>query len=460
MDKFDIGIIGGGPAGYHAAIRGAQKGAKVVIFEKDVVGGTCLNRGCIPTKTYLKTAEYIKHIEEAPLRGILINEKPSVNLGKVVDYKNGVVKTLTMGVAALLRSNGVTVVNGEASLSGTNQIKCGENLYEVDKIILCGGSKVGRLPIEGIDHPCVLDSDKILDLRELPERLCVVGGGVIGCEMATAFSKFGVKVTIVEMADRILPMFDEDISNIILQSLKGAGVEVLTSRKVTNISDNNGKPVVETDKEKVEIDKVLVSIGRSADLSCLGSLASKINQNRGKVVVDDFMRTNIPNIYACGDINGRLMLAHSAYKMADVAIDNCLGKNIPCDLRFTPSCLYTMPEAASVGLTEKQAKEKYANVKVGKFNFSGNGRALASGEREGFVKVIAEEKYGEILGVHIVGGMATEMIAEATALIAEEITIDEVAHKIIHAHPSYSEAFLEACEDVRGMSVHNMKKKK
>ena len=460
MYDYKIAVIGGGPAGYHAAIRASQKGAKVILFEKDVVGGTCLNRGCIPTKTYLKTAEYINNIKEADKRGINVSKEISVDMKKVVEHKNGVVKTLTGGVSILLNSNGVTVVNGEAYLKDEHTVICGENEYSAEKIILCGGSKPGKLPVEGIDREGVLNSDEILDLTDLPEKLVIIGAGVIGCEMATAFSRFGCDVSIVEMAERVVPMFDEDVSAVIEVALKKAGVRLDLGRKVTAITDDNGNPSVRTDKENVTGNKILVSVGRIADLSCLGNLKEKIKLNRGKIVTDDLLRTNIPNIYACGDINGKLMLAHAAYHMADIAVDNCLGKNKLCDLSVVPSCLYTIPEAASVGLTEKQAREKFGDVKIGRFNFSANGRALAAGEKEGFVKVVADEKYGEILGVHIVGGAATEMIAEATALISEEITVDEANSRIIHAHPSFAEAFGEAMEDVRGTSVHLPKRRK
>ncbi len=458
MSKLKIGVIGGGPAGYHAAIRAAQKGASVVLFEKDTVGGTCLNRGCIPTKTYLKTAEYIKNIKEASSRGIICNNQASVDMQKVVAHKNGVVKTLTGGVGVLLRTNGVNVVKGEAFLKSENEIECNGEVFHVDKIILCGGSKAGKLPIQGIEHSGVISSDEILDMQEVPSKLVIVGAGVIGCEMATVFAHFGSEISIVEMADRVLPMFDEEASKAIAKSLTSLGVKLYLGRKVVSIEDVNGKPSVKTDKEDILGDKVLVSVGRVSDLSCLGELKNKIAVERGKIKVDDLLRTNYHNIFACGDINGKLMLAHAAYKMADVAVENCFGENKICNLNYVPSCIYTIPEAACVGLTEKAAKEKYENVKVGKFNFSANGRALAAGEKEGFVKVIADGTYGEILGVHIVGGAATEMIAEATALITEEITVDEVNERIIHAHPSFSEAFLEACEDVRGISVHIPKK--
>lgn len=461
MDNiYEIAIIGGGPAGYTAAIRAAQKGAKVVLFEKDRIGGTCLNRGCIPTKTYLKTTEYVEHIKRAFERGILCSSVTGIDMAQAVAHKNDVVKGLTDGIKGLLRSYGINVCYGTASLINEHEIICDGEIYKAENIILCGGSKVDYIDIEGIDHRCVLSSDEFLDLKQVPDKICVIGGGVVGCELASVFAAFGSKVYVVEAQDRILSMFDDDVSTEISKTLDKKGVKILTGRKITKINDVKGRPAVITNKEIIECDKVLLSVGRSANLECLGKLMNRITVERGKVVADSFMRTNITNIYACGDINGKSMLAHSAYKMAEVAVNNCFGANEELDLSLVPSCLYSLPEAAAVGMTERDAKDKYGQrIRIGRFNFSANGRSLAAGERVGFVKVVADTKYGEILGVHIVGSMASEMISEATALMTAEMTVDEIAARIIHPHPSCSEAFGEACADVLGLSVHLPKKK-
>ena len=460
MAMYDIAVIGGGPAGYVAAIKGAQLGGKVILFEKDVVGGTCLNRGCIPTKTYVMTAEYIEHIKGGAARGIINDPKTSVNMEQVVKYKAGVVKQLTDGVAALLRSNGVDVVKGVAKMVGETKIECNGTVYEAKNTILCGGSKAGIIPFPGVENKNVVTSDGILELTELPAKLVIIGGGVIGCEVATAFANFGSEVTIVEMMPRLVANMDEEISKGIEKSLKKMGVKVLCNYKVEEIKDEAGKTYVVANGEKLEASKILLSIGRVADLECLGTLADRIKQERGKVVVDEYMRTSIPNIYAPGDINGRIMLAHPAFKMGEAAAACCMGKNVKADLSKVPSCIYTLPGAASCGLTEAQAKEQYgADMMVGRFPFNGNGRALASGAGEGFVKVIAEKKYGEIVGVHMFGGDATEMISEASSLMAMEITVNEVAD-IIHSHPTFSEAFMEACADALGECIHLPAKKK
>ena len=453
---YDIAVIGGGPAGYVAAIEAAMHGGKVIVFEKSVLGGTCLNRGCIPAKTYLNGAKYIRHIKEADTYGIIADTNVSVDMEKAVAHKKKVVKTLTDGVGALLRSRRVETVYGEASLDSENTVVCDGKTYTARNILLCGGSKAGSIPIPGIESKYVLTSDDILDLNTVPQRLAVIGGGVIGCEMATVFASYGSKVTIIEAMDRLLPMMDADASASVSQSLKELGVEIFTGCAVDKIDEkDNGCEVAFNGSQKTEADFVLLSIGRVSDLSGLGKLADKIKTERGKIVVDDHMRTNIPNIYAAGDLNGRCMLAHAAFKMGETAARNAMGIDSVCDLSRVPSAVFTLPECASVGMTEEQAVQKYGKdqILVGKFPFSANGRALASNERAGFVKVIAEKRYKEMLGVHMVGADAAEMIAEAASLMAAEIPVDEIA-EMIHAHPTCSEAFMEACADALGECKH------
>ena len=392
-EKYDVAVIGGGPAGYVAAIKAAMLGGRVILFEKDVVGGTCLNRGCIPTKSYIKTAETLEEIKNAAKRGIAADPKPSVDMNKVVEYKNGVVKKLTGGVAGLLRSRGVTVVSGEAKLSGRQAISCGGKEYEAASTLLCGGSMPGLLPIPGLDLPGVLTSDSILDITKVPETLCVIGGGVIGCEIATAFAAFGSKVTIVEYTPSLVPMMDGELAAATEKALKAAGIEVMTGTAVSAVEKSGKGLAVKAGDARIECENVLLSVGRKPDLSCLGSLSGEIEAERGYVVVNDRMQTSIPNIYAPGDINGKCMLAHAAFKMGEVAAENALGKKTPCKLELVPSCVYTLPEVASVGMTEEQAVQKYGKdkVAVGRFPFAANGRALACGHSEGFVKVLIDK---------------------------------------------------------------------
>lgn len=457
--EFDVCVIGGGPAGYVAAIKAAQLGGKVALVEKDTLGGTCLNRGCIPTKTYLHNAEIIHKIKEASSRGIkLVNDAFSVDMNETVEVKNKVVKTLTGGVAALLKSHGVKVYTGEGKVTKDKKVLVnGTELIDADRIILAGGSKVSRINIPGMDSPKVLTSDEILDLKEVPARMAVIGGGVIGSELGQAFAAFGTKVTIVEMADRIVANMDKDASDLLAKRFKKEGIEILTSTKLLEIQDKGKDVVVKLEgKDDLVVDYVLLSIGRLPDLSAVSDI--DIELDRGRIKVNDYMETSIPGIYAPGDVNGVKMLAHAAFRMGEIAAENAMGHHKKADLKATPAAIYTFPEMASVGLTEDQAKQSH-DIKVGRFNFGANGRALASNENEGFVKVIMDAKYHEILGVHIVGPVAAEIINQASSIIQSEMTIDDVLD-VIYGHPTYSEALFEACADCLDLCIHAPKKKK
>ncbi len=460
-NNYQIAVIGGGPAGYVAAIRAAQLGAKAVLFEKDNVGGTCLNRGCIPTKTFLKTAEYIRHIRLAPERGIMTGGDYSLDMPKAVQYKDGVVKTLTGGVGALLRANNVDVVNGTACLSAENTIECGGQVYTADTVILCGGSVPALPPIPGIDGRDVLTSTELLDIDRCPARLSIIGGGVIGCELATVFSAFGAQVTIVEVSERLVPGFEKEISDEISASLKKNGVKLLLGSRVKSIRTLETESGVETDDCTIACDKILVAAGRKPDLLCLGSLREKIALDNGRVAVDEYLNTSIPNIYACGDINGKMMFTHAAYHMGMIAAENSMGAHRKCDLSVTPSCMYTSPEVAAVGLSEEEARALHGDrVCTGRFRIGANGRAIAYDERAGYVKVVADRLSGELFGAQIVGYMATELINEAAAIIEGEMTIGQVTDHIVHPHPSFSEAFYEACLDAQSRSIHQPPKRR
>ncbi|WP_067142617.1 dihydrolipoyl dehydrogenase [Oceanivirga salmonicida] len=455
--EYDTVVIGGGPAGYVAAIKAAQIGGKVAIIEKDELGGTCLNRGCIPTKAYLHNAEIIEGVHNAANRGIMIeNSNISIDMEKVLKMKNKVVKTLVGGVGALLKSNKVDVFKGVGTINKDKNVVVGDKILTTNTIILAGGSKVSKINIPGIESKLVMTSDDILELNEVPETLAIIGGGVVGMELGQVFSTFGSKVTVVEMMDRIVPAMDKEVSKTLQTLLSKKGMNILTATSLKEIIEENGKLRLKLDgKDDVIVDRALLSIGRVPDLEGMGEIEFELE--RGKIKVNEYMETSVPGIYAPGDINGIKMLAHAAFRMGEVAAENAIhGNKVKAKLQCTPSAIYTLPEVGSVGLTEEQAKEKY-DIQIGRFNFAANGRAIACDENHGFIKVIADKKYGEVLGVHIIGPAAAEMINEAAALMEVEATVEEVM-KTIHGHPTYSEAMYEAYADVLNMSVHVMKK--
>jgi dihydrolipoamide dehydrogenase len=361
----------------------------------------------------------------------------------------------------------VEVIKGTGVLksqsAGTFILQTGNGNIAAKKVLLAGGSQTAKLPIPGLDLPGVLGSTEILDLKELPSRLAIIGGGVIGIEMALIFNSFGSKITIIEAMPRILPPLDADISALIHKTLQSRGVEIYTGLGLSRIEQKGGAlSLFLPDGKTIEADKVLVSIGRSADLSSLGDLS--IQTEKGKVTVNDYMETSVTGIFAPGDINGKKMLAHAAFKMAEIAAENAViqlhgdGIQKKINLDSVPSVVYSFPEAASVGLTQKEA-EKIGPAAVGIFPLAANGRALASGSAEGFVKIIADPRYGKILGVHMAGHGVSEIINEAAALMAMEITVHELA-EIIHGHPTVSEALMEAAADVLGRSIHLPPKKR
>ena len=438
-NEYDIIVVGGGPAGYYSAIRGAQLGGKVAIVEKSEFGGTCLNKGCIPTKTYLKNAEILDGLKIAAGRGInLASTNYTIDMDKTVDFKNSVVKTLTGGVQGLLKANKVTIFNGLGQVNPDKSVTIGSETIKGRNIILATGSKVSRINIPGIESQLVMTSDDILDLRELPKSLAVMGGGVVGIELGLVYASYGVEVTVVEMADRIIPAMDKEVSLELQKILAKKGMKIMTSVGVSEIVEANNQLTLKLNNgEEIVADRALLSIGRVPQLDGLENL--NLELDRGRIKVNAYQETSIPGIYAPENaMHGNVRKAH---------------------LDYTPAAVYTHPEVAMCGLTEEDARAKYGDVLIGKSSFAGNGRAIASNEAQGFVKVVADAKYHEILGVHIIGPAAAELINEASTIMENELTVDELLQSI-HGHPTFSENMYEAFADVLGEAIHNPPKRK
>ena len=448
--EYDVVVIGGGPAGYYSAIRAAQKGAKVAIAENNKFGGTCLNRGCIPTKVYLQNVEDIERIKVSSKRGIILeNDNVTVDVAKALKFKNSIVKKLTAGVEFLLKSNSIEMFketayinsNGNVTLESGKELVCGS-------IIFAGGSKCVK-NIKGSENSNVIDTDEALDLKEAPESLVIIGADYIGVEMAQIFSSFGSKVTVVERKESAIEVVDSEVSSILIKSLEKSGIKFIFGKEITEIS---GEKVL-AGSEEVASAKVILLTTREADLTALKDV--KLEVSNGNVVANEKMQSSLKNVYVPGDVKN--LLAHAAFKMGDITASEIVeGKSDKYNNNIIPRAIYTYPEIGSVGLTEEEAKKSY-DVKVGKFNYGANGRALAHEDSSGMVKIISDARYGEILGAHIVGPRASELINEVSILMQSEVIVEE-AIKMVFGHPTFSEAIYEAIADVEGVSVHLPKK--
>ena len=450
-------IIGAGPGGYETALLAAKRGVEVVLVEAGHVGGTCLNEGCIPTKAFCKNAEVLDGLREAETFGVT-GLTYGFDFKAVAARKNAVVEQLRGGVEGLLGHKLITLVRGKASFKDAHTITVEGQDYVGDYIIIATGSVSASLPIPGADLPGILTSREILDLEEVPQRLCVIGGGVIGLEFASVFRSFGSEVTVLEYFKEILPRFDSDLSKRLKQSLGKRGIEISTQTQVTAIEECDGKYKVSFSRkgkeESVEADKVLMAVGRKANVDSLNLADVGIEFTpRGIVVDDKTMQTNIPHIYAVGDINGKMMLAHAATFQGIVALDHIMGVENGIDLSVMPAAVFTSPEAASVGMTEEDCKAAGVSVKCLKSFFRANGKAVTMGETDGFCKVIiaAEPKDGgetpyepgRILGCHLYGPHASDIVQEACALITQKATLAQFEN-IIHTHPTLTEVLQSA----------------
>ena len=450
-------IIGAGPGGYETALLAAKRGVEVVLVEAGHVGGTCLNEGCIPTKAFCKNAEVLDGLREAETFGVT-GLTYGFDFKAVAARKNTVVEQLRGGVEGLLGHKLITLVRGKASFKDAHTITVEGQDYVGDYIIIATGSVSASLPIPGADLPGILTSREILDLEEVPQSLCVIGGGVIGLEFASVFRSFGSEVTVLEYFKEILPRFDSDLSKRLKQSLGKRGIEISTQTQVTAIEECEGKYKVSFTRkgkeESVEADKVLMAVGRKANVDSLNLADVGIDFTpRGIVVDDKTMQTNVPHIYAVGDINGKMMLAHAATFQGIVALDHIMGVGNGIDLSVMPAAVFTSPEAASVGMTEEDCKAAGVPVKCLKSFFRANGKAVTMGETDGFCKVIvaAEPKDGgetpyepgRILGCHLYGPHASDIVQEACALITQKATLAQFEN-IIHTHPTLTEVLQSA----------------
>ena len=457
-----VAVIGGGPGGYVAAIRAAQLGGKVTLIEKNKLGGTCLNVGCIPTKAILHAAEAISEVQEMAAYGINA-QVVSVDWSKVQAKKSAITNQLVSGVTGLMKANKIKVVEGTAAfaakdtLTVTKKDGTKENMT-FDKIIIAAGSIPAIPPIPGVkENANCVDSTGALSFEKLPKSLLVIGGGVIGIELATAYTKFGVDVTVVEAAPKLLPMMDGELTAQMRKMMEAKGVKIMTEAKVQSVepAPSGAKVNVEVGGkiQAFEAEKVLVAVGRRTDTEALNLDAVGIANDRGRITVNDKMETSVPNVYAIGDCLGKVMLAHVASAQGEVAAENALGEEAVYDGATNPSCVYTDPEFAGVGLTEEKAKEMGVDYIVGKFPLMANGKSLIMNGGVGTIKFILGKEYKEVLGVHILGPRATDLIGECALAIGLEATVEDII-ATIHAHPTVTEAVREAALAAEKRAIH------
>lgn len=455
MKTFDITVLGGGPGGYVAAIKAAQMGKSVLLIEKEVVGGVCLNHGCIPTKALLKNAKVFKTVSHAKDYGVLIEGNISYDWSLMMKRKNLVVKRLTTGVSGLLKKNGVTVVSGFGKVLSPNQIEVNGETYQTNYLIIATGASPIIPPIPGLkeayEDKIAITSRELLAIEEAPKSLVIIGGGVIGVEFATIFSSLGSKVTIIEKMDGILPNMDQDIRDTYAKILKRDGIEIFVNAEVSSVKGAKVTYKLDDNEIEIEAEKVLVSVGMRPNLAGLEALNLKLNRNA--VETNEKLETSVKGVYAIGDVNGKYMLAHVASAEGLIAVENMLGHERIMRYDRVPNAIYGSPEVASIGLTEKEVKDKGIDYKVSMFPLQASGKALADNEKDGFIKLIVNEKYKEVLGAHILAYNASDLIAEIGVTMELEGTAYELAHTI-HPHPTLSEIVMEAAHGAIDKPIH------
>ncbi|OJU64684.1 MAG: dihydrolipoyl dehydrogenase [Armatimonadetes bacterium 55-13] len=465
----DIVVIGAGPGGYVAAIRAAQLGAKTICVEKEYLGGTCLNWGCIPSKVMIASVERLNHVKHASALGVKVEGEASIDFDAFMKRKDKVVLAQRGGVGMLFKKNGIRHVEGFASFIDANTIEVTGKDGKKEKIraknfVLAMGSSVIHIPVPGLEggrKEGVWTSDEAVTADRIPKSMLILGGGAVGVELGYVFNGLGSDVTVVEMMPNLIPMMDSDLGVELGKLLGRQGIKIRTGATLEKVEKTKGgwkcyvKKGAET--EVLEVEVILLGVGRKAntDNMNLEKIGVKLHR-RGVEVVDDSLITSVPNIYAIGDVTGRIQLAHVASAEGIRAVTNIIeGKSEKMDYKAVPNCVYTVPEVSSVGLTQSEAEAKGYDVVVGKANFRIFGKAMAIAEQDGFVKIVAEKKYGEVLGVHMIGPHVTDMIAAAVAALRLEATMDFMA-ETIHAHPTLAEAMMEAYEDATGHAIHKM----
>ena len=469
MKEYQLIVIGAGPGGYEAAIRAAQLGLTTALIERRDVGGTCLNRGCIPTKAMLHSAQLYREAANFELFG-LHTENTSFDWAKVHQRKNDVVVKLRTGIEQLIKANKIDFFNNSASILGKNDVQLDQGeVIRGENILIATGSVPARPPIPGLDLPNVVTSDELLDdphftqSDSLAKEILIIGGGVIGVEFASVFSSFGCHVTIVEAMERILPTMDREISQSLNMVLKKRGVSIHTGAMVEKLEqDENGLVCHFTEKGKaqaVPAQQVLVAIGRRPNTQGLFAEGFEVACERGRIITDENFRTSVDSIYAIGDVTSKIQLAHMASAQGICAVHTIAGQKSPIDLRYVPGCIYTDPEIASVGITEDEAKQQGIPVKKGKFLMTGNGRSLIDEQERGFIKVLAHQETDVILGAQLMCSRATDIVAELATAIVNGLTCAQLAG-VIRPHPTFCEGVTEAVEDVHAMAIHLAPKKR
>lgn len=459
-----IAVLGGGPGGYVAALKAAQLGAQVTVIESSEVGGTCLNWGCIPTKALLASAEALHKAKNLSDFGIELNGSVTPNLSMIMERKNKVVSTQVKGIRALFKNWGVELIEGRGRLTGPASLEVEKKdgstaTIAADKIIIATGSRPAELPAFKFDGKNILSSNEALTITDIPKSMLIIGAGVIGCEFACIYNEFGTDVTMVEMMPRAVSTEDEEISELLAKELKKKKIKLLTGVGVTKVEKTpDGMHAYLSDGKELTAEKILVSIGRALNSDNIGLDSVGINRGkRGEIIVDSRMETNIKGVYAIGDVVGGILLAHVASTEGITAAKNICGRDTTMDYSVVPAAIFTSPEIGSVGLRENQAADKGIKTRIGRFQFRALGKAHAMGEISGFVKIIADAGTDKILGVHIIGPHASDLVHEAAVAMKAGLKARDIA-ATIHAHPTLSEGLLEASEDVHGDSVHVPKK--